>query len=81
MFRCPDLECTSCLTYNLEFERGICSACSTPFSLVDERCINLCGNGVIDLEEECDGETAEGVCNSECKKEEDLNDLGLSPDE
>lgn len=46
IFKCPDVECTSCLTYNSTALRGICTSCLPLYKLVDELCVKVCGDGV-----------------------------------
>jgi len=54
VFKCPDAACTSCLTYNATALRGICNACAYPFTLINELCVQTCGNGTINGAEQCD---------------------------
>lgn len=68
LYKC-EVPCTSCLTYDLTAMRGVCTACSPPYTVVNELCVNLdCGNGVLDSGEQCDdGNTVSGDhCSSTC---------------
>jgi len=60
------------MTYNLTAMRGICTACTLPFTVQNEVCINLfCGNGALDLGEMCDDSNnvnGDG-CSDTCMKE------------
>lgn len=71
LFKCENT-CTSCLTYNLSALRGVCSACSLPYSVINELCVNpSCGNGALNMGEQCDdGNILSGDhCSSTCMTE------------
>ncbi|CAD8105125.1 unnamed protein product [Paramecium sonneborni] len=45
-YSCPQ-HCSDCL-------KGICVACNLGFLLINNNCINNCGDGILNLEEQCD---------------------------
>lgn len=63
--------------------RGVCSACSSPFLVVDELCVNICGNGILNPGEQCDdGNIVSGDhCSSTCMTEAFCGDGIINPPE
>lgn len=68
MYKCPDIECTSCGDFNQSANRGNCNTCLSNYEVVDTRCVLRCGDGAFDSGEECDeGNMVSGDgCSSSC---------------
>lgn len=68
VWRCPDSQCTQCLTYNSTAQWGICTNCSVGYEVEQEKCWLSCGDGLWDVNEVCDdGNRVNGDgCSSTC---------------